>query len=150
MTRSMFLAAIFSVTIAAPAFAATCSVDIEGNDSMQYNKSSIDISKSCKDFTVNLKHVGKFPKNAMGHNWVLSKTPDMQGIATDGMTAGLEKDYLKPGDVRIVAATKLAGPGETVSVTFPVSKLTQSESYSFFCSFPGHSTIMKGTIQLSS
>ncbi len=48
----------------------------------------------------------------MGHNWVLSKEADMQPIATDGLTAGIDKDYLKEGDARIIAHTKLIGAKE--------------------------------------
>ena len=36
------------------------------------------------------------------------------------------------------------GGGQTTSVTFPTSALKKGESYTFFCSFPGHSSIMKG------
>ena len=115
---------------------------------MQFNLKSIEVDKSCKDFTVNLKHTGKLAKNVMGHNWVLTTTADMQGAATDAMAAGLDKDYVKPGDTRVIAHTKMIGGGETTSVTFPVSKLSATGAYSFFCSFPGHWGIMKGTLKL--
>ncbi len=74
--------------LAGPALAAQCETEIEGNDAMQFNKSSIDVPQSCKKFTVKLKHPGKLPKTAMGHNWVLSKTADMQGVVNDGIAAG--------------------------------------------------------------
>ena len=45
-------------------------------------------------------------------------------------------------------STKVLGPGESDSVTFSVKKLTATVSYTFFCSFPGHSGIMKGTLRL--
>ena len=45
----------------------------------------------------------------------------------------------------VVAATALAGPGETVDVTFKVP--AAAGSYPFICSFPGHFTAgMKGTL----
>ncbi|MDF1483894.1 azurin [Ramlibacter sp. H39-3-26] len=133
---------------AGPLFAATCEVEVEANDAMQFNKQSIDVSKSCKEFKVKLKHVGKLPKSAMGHNWVLVKAADMQGVASDGLPAGLDKDYLKPGDARVIAHTKVLGPGESDTATIPVAKLSTTESYAFFCSFPGHSVVMKGTLKL--
>ena len=40
------------------------------------------------------------------------------------------------------------GGGETDSVTFAVTKLGAADSYTYFCSFPGHSAIMKGTLKL--
>ncbi|CAN7172760.1 MULTISPECIES: azurin [Variovorax] len=133
---------------ASSAFAADCSVEIEGNDAMQFNKPAIEVSKSCKEFTVKLKHAGKLPKQAMGHNWVLAKTADVQAVAADGVAAGLPQDYVKAGDARVVAHTKVVGGGESDSVSFPVAKLGAADSYTFFCSFPGHSSIMKGTLKL--
>ncbi|MFJ7566045.1 azurin [Herminiimonas sp. NPDC097707] len=129
--------------------AADCSTEIEGNDAMQYNKASISVPQSCKQFTVKLKHSGKLPKTAMGHNWVLSKTADVQGIDTDGMAAGAAKNYVKAGDARVIAHTKVVGGGESDAVTFQTSKLKAGESYTYFCSFPGHAGIMKGSLQLT-
>lgn len=143
------LAAIAVLAFASvPALAADCSVEIEGNDAMQFNKSVIEVSQSCKEFTVKLKHSGKMPKQAMGHNWVLAKTADVQAIGTDGIAAGAAKDYVKAGDTRVVAHTKLIGGGESDSVTFAPSKLAADGSYTYFCSFPGHSGLMKGTLKL--
>ena len=145
MIRKILVAAAF-LALAPSAFAATCSADIEGNDAMKYNVSNIDISKSCKTFTINLKHTGKMAKNVMGHNVVIAKTDDMKGIDADGMKAGLAADYVKAGDARVVAHSKVVGGGESTSFTVPVDKL--GDGYSFFCSFPGHSALMKGTITL--
>jgi len=132
----------------APAFAAQCSVEIEGTDAMQFNLKNIDVSQSCKQFTVKLKHTGKMAKNIMGHNWVLSKASDEAGVVADGSKAGLAADYIKAGDSRVIAHTKVVGGGESTSITFPVSKLKAGDSYTYFCSFPGHATMMKGTLKL--
>ncbi len=134
---------------AAPVWAADCAVEIEGNDAMQFNKPTISVPASCKEFTVKLKHVGKLPKTAMGHNWVLTKTADVQPVANDGIPAGAAKDYVKDGDARVIAHTKLIGGGESDSVKFATSKLKAGDSYTYFCSFPGHSAIMKGTLTLA-
>ncbi len=144
------LALLLGTLVAAPAMAAAgCDIALEANDAMQFNKSSIAVPASCKQFTVNLKHTGKLPKAAMGHNWVLSKAADLQAAATDGISAGADKDYLKAGDSRLIAHTKVIGGGESTSVTFDVAKLKSGESYAWFCSFPGHSAIMKGTLALA-
>ena len=146
MLRKILFASV--LMLGAPAaMAATCSVDIEGNDMMKYNVANIDVSKSCTDFTINLKHVGKLPKAAMGHNVVVAATSDIKGIDADGIKAGVANDYVKPGDERVIAHSKMVGGGESTSVTFPVSKL-DGGPYSFFCSFPGHWALMKGTITL--
>ncbi|QOW22802.1 azurin [Novilysobacter avium] len=147
MIRPLALAMVLS--LAAPsAWAATCSVDLEGTDAMKYNLSEIDVSKSCKSFTINLKHTGKLPRNVMGHNVVIAKPADMKGIDADGMKAGIDADYVKAGDSRVIAHSKLIGGGETTSVSFDPAKLADAP-YSFFCSFPGHSAMMKGAIKLT-
>lgn len=149
MFAKFALAALLSAA-ALPAMAAQCETTIEGNDAMQFNVKEITVDKSCEKYTVHLKHVGKLPVAAMGHNWVLTKQADMQATATDGMAAGASNDYLKPGDDRIIAHTKLIGGGQADSVTFDVSKLKAGEDYAYFCSFPGHWAVMKGTLKLGS
>ncbi|MDR0479083.1 MAG: azurin [Burkholderiaceae bacterium] len=123
-----------------------CSTEITGNDAMQYDKASMTVPASCKNFTVTLKHIGKAAKAAMGHDWVLTTAADEQAVVTEAMAAGPSKDYLNPADPKIIAHTKLIGGGETTSVTFPVSKLKAGEQYSYFCTFPGHAGVMKGTL----
>lgn len=147
MMRKFALLAVLGMA-SSPLLAAECSVDVESTDQMTFTTKEISVSKSCKEFTVNLTHSGKLAKNVMGHNWVLTKTTDMAGVATDGMSAGLDADYLKADDARIIAHTKMIGAGETDSVTFDVSKLAAGEDYSFFCSFPGHYSLMKGSLKL--
>ena len=115
---------------------------------MQFDKKEITVSKSCKQFTVNLKHPGTLARNVMGHNWVLTTTADMQGAVNDGMAAGLDNDYVKKDDARVIAHTKVIGGGQTDSVTFDVSKLAAGTDYTYFCSFPGHFALMKGTLKL--
>lgn len=134
---------------ATPLWAADCSATIEANDAMQYNQKAITVAKTCKQFTVTLKHTGKLPKASMGHNWVVGLASDEQGIIADGMKAGADQNYIKPGDTRVIAHTKLIGGGESDSVTFPVTKLKAGESYAYFCTFPGHAALMKGTLTLA-
>ena len=126
--------------------AAECKVTVDSTDQMSFDTKAIEIDKSCKTFTVELKHSGNLPKNVMGHNLVISKEADMQPIATDGLAAGIDKNYLKDGDERIIAHTKVIGAGEKDAVTFDVSKLKAGTDYAFFCSFPGHISMMKGTV----
>ena len=129
-------------------FAAECKATIDSTDQMSFNTKAIEIDKSCKTFTVELTHSGSLPKNVMGHNLVISKEADMQPIATEGLAAGIDKSYLKEGDARVIAHTKIIGAGEKDSLTIDVSKLKADEKYGFFCSFPGHISMMKGTVVL--
>ena len=124
-----------------------CATTIEGSDALQFNVGSITVPTSCSEFTITLKHTGQMAVNVMGHNVVIAKASDRVAISTDGMAAGLEGDYVKPDDARVIAHTKLVGGGATTSVTFPVSKIQGGGPYEFFCSFPGHWAVMTGTIQ---
>ena len=123
-----------------------CATEIEGTDAMQYNVSSIVVPSSCKDFKITLKHTGTMAVTAMGHDVVITKQSDMQAVDAEGMAAGAASGYVKAGDSRVIAHTSLIGGGETTSVSFPVSKIQGNGPYVFFCSFPGHSALMKGTI----
>ncbi|CAI8878491.1 MULTISPECIES: azurin [unclassified Pseudomonas] len=143
------LVAVSLLTLASSQLmAAECKVTVDSTDQMSFNTKAIEIDKSCKTFTVELTHSGSLPKNVMGHNLVISTEADMQPIATDGLAAGIDKNYLKEGDTRVIAHTKIIGAGEKDSVTFDVSKLDAAQKYGFFCSFPGHISMMKGTITL--
>ena len=125
-----------------------CATEIEGTDAMQYNVSSIVVPSSCKDFKITLKHTGTMPVTAMGHDVVITKQSDMQAVDEAGMTAGAASGYVKADDARVIAHTSLVGGGETTSVSFPVSKIQGDGPYVFFCSFPGHSALMKGSISV--
>ncbi|WP_119719306.1 azurin [Cognatilysobacter tabacisoli] len=130
------------------AAAAECKASIDSTDAMQFTTKALTVPKSCKTFTVTLKHVGKLPATVMGHNLVLGKTADIAGIAADGMKAGAASQYVKPGDARVIASSKVIGGGQSTTVTIPVAKLKAGESYTYACTFPGHSSIMRGTLTL--
>jgi azurin len=143
------LAAVSLLVAASGAFGAdkVCKVEIAGTDQMQFDKKEIVIAPDCTQVELTLKHSGKLAAQVMGHNWVLTKTADVAGAANDGMGAGLPKHYVKDGDARVIAHTKVVGGGQSDTVKFPTSKLTKGGAYTYFCSFPGHSAIMKGTLK---
>ena len=131
-----------------PLMAAECTTTVEANDAMQYNVASITVPKACKSFKVTLKHTGKLPAASMGHNWVLALASDQAGVLADGVQAGAADNYEKPGDARIIAHTKLIGGGQSDTATIDVAKLKAGQQYAYFCSFPGHAALMKGTLSL--
>ena len=148
--KTIRMIACLSLAFAASsAFAADkgCTVEISGTDQMQYDKKEIAVAADCTEVEVTLKHAGKLPAQAMGHNWVLAKTSDLSGVAGDGMGAGLPNDYIKQGDARVLAHTKVVGGGQSATVKFSTSVLKKGEAYSFFCTFPGHSSMMKGAFK---
>ena len=126
--------------------AGNCTVSLKGDDAMKYDLKEATVSASCATITVELAHTGKLPVTAMGHNVVVSKTPDMAGIARDAIKAGAANGYVANGDARVIAHTDMIGGGQKTKVTFPGKTLTAGGDYTFFCSFPGHSSMMKGKL----
>jgi azurin len=129
-----------------PAAAAdkVCKLEIAGNDLMQFDKKELKVAGDCKQVELTLKHTGKLPAQTMGHDWVLVKTADLNAVANAGMAAGAAKGYVDPADKRVIVHTKVIGGGQSSTVTFPASALKKGESYSYLCTFPGHSALMKG------
>lgn len=129
--------------------ASSCEITVESTDAMSFNTKKLDVPKSCKEFTLTLKHTGKLAKSVMGHNLVIAKAADQQGILDDGNKAGAASDFLKANDTRVIAATKIIGGGESATTKFTVSKLDAKAAYVFFCSYPGHAFMMKGTVSIN-
>ncbi|MDN4017198.1 azurin [Zwartia panacis] len=145
--RTLLIASALSV-MHQVAFAQHCATTIESDDALRYVPDKIEIPLACQSYTVTLKHSGRLPKLAMGHNWVLAKLSDLDGVARTGMLAGADHQYVDPKDTRVLAHTGVVGGAESTSVTFDVNKLVPGERYGFVCTFAGHSPIMRGTIVL--
>lgn len=135
---------------AAPAAASgeACNLAIEAGDGISYTKRSLSVPSSCAQVTVTLTHTGKLPKTAMGHNWVLVATDDLEAVGMGGISAGVDNSYVPQDDPKVIAATGLVGGGESSSVTFDLSKLDAGGSYSYICTFPGHWSVMRGTFTI--
>ena len=148
-----FLIKIFALLVFVP-FGFTdgqrdaCNLEIAAGDTLKFDKTQLQISSSCEKVTVTFTHTGKLPATVMGHNWVLSKTADVKLIASDGLTAGASNGYIKAGDERVIAATDIIGGGQTTTVSFGAGQLSSAESYTFFCSFAGHSFMMAGPFKI--
>lgn len=150
MTLSRILASavlLGALSVFAPlTHAKTCELTIAGNDAMQFDKQTLAVAADCTEVKLTLTHTGKLPAAAMGHNWVLTETAAFQPVAAAGTSAGLANDYVPKDDKRVIAHTKIIGGGESTSVTFPTSALKKGGDYTFFCSFPGHWSVMKGKL----
>ena len=80
---------------------------------------------------------------------MLAQTADVAALASAGMAAGFDSGYLPAGDKRVIAATKIVGGGQTTTFTISMSRLTVGCNYTFFCSYPGHSSMMRGRFQVT-
>ncbi len=126
-----------------------CELSINSTDQMQYDQQELSVPSSCETVKLTLNHTGKLPINVMGHNWVLSTSDDFQKVAQAGMSAGADNNYVPKDDARVLASTKVIGGGDSTSITFSLDKMDAAGSYTFFCSFPGHWAIMKGTFNIT-
>ena len=126
-----------------------CSLVISAGDAMQFSSTEIFVRESCAIITVTLMHTGKLPASGMGHNWVLTRETDFRGVISDGLNAGASNNFLLEGDARVLAFTKMIGGGESTAVSFSTKSIKVGEKYTFFCSYPGHWGIMKGTFLLT-
>ncbi len=111
-------------------------IEIIGTDNMKFDVTTIEATPG-EEITIKLTTKSQIPKQAMAHNVVvLDKDTDVDAFANASARAR-DNEYLAPDyEDDIVAATGLAGGGETVEVTFTVPE--EKGDYEYICSFPGH------------
>ena len=122
-------------------------VEITGGDDMKYSLTSIP-AKPGETIKIKLVSKGTLPKIAMAHNFVLLKLGAKQLDFVNAAAMARATDFIPP-DMKdqVLAATGLAGPGETVEVTIKVP--AAAGSYPYMCTFPGHFAAgMKGTLEV--
>jgi len=120
-------------------------IHLTGSDAMKYDVTAIQ-AKPGETLHIVLKNVGSMPKMAMAHNVVVLKPgTDATAFTNAGLTAR-DTEYIAPSvRAQVLAATPLAGAGETVELTFKVP--AKRATYPFVCTFPGHfASGMHGTI----
>ena len=125
--------------------AAGRTIEITGADTMKYSVTSIQ-AKPGETLHIVLKNVGTVPKIAMAHNFVALKAGTDAAAFSTAAVSARDTEYIPAAmKASILASTKLAGPGETVEVTFKVP--TKPGTYTYMCTFPGHFAAgMKGEI----
>jgi azurin len=111
-------------------------VEIVGTDDMKYSVTTI-TAKPGEQLRIVLRAAGEMRKLIMAHNVVVLQ----QGVDANAFNAAAAAEraanFIPPGrEKEIVAATALAGAGETVEVTFTVPAKTGN--YDYLCTFPGH------------
>ena len=138
------IAAVALLLGAAVAQADPCQLTIESNDLMQFSARELAVPPECSQVQLTLHNAGRMPARVMGHDWVLARDGDMAAIVNAGLAAGFEHGFVPAGDPRVIAATHLIGGGESTTVEFSTAALVPGERYSFFCTSPGHSAVMRG------
>ena len=122
-------------------------IEIVGMDNMKFDVTTIQASPG-EEITIKLTTKSQIPKQAMAHNVVvIDKDANVDEVANASARAR-DNDYIAPEfEDEIIAATGLAGGGETVEVTFTVPE--ETGEYEYICSFPGHYPAgMKGVLKV--
>jgi azurin len=145
-------AVLMSPLVAAPSASeqdkpasAVRTVEITGGDDMKYSITTIP-AKPGETLRIRLTSKGTLPKVAMAHNVVVLKLGAKQLDFANAAAMAAKTDYIPPAmKDQVLAATTMAGPGETVETTFKVP--AAAGSYPFLCTFPGHFAAgMRGNI----
>jgi azurin len=111
-------------------------VDITATDDMKYDRTTIE-ARPGEQLRIRLTVRGVIPKIAMAHNVVVLKagTDPLKFVEAGAPFRG--SDFVAPTlQNAVIAKTALAGPGETVQVTFTVP--AKPGRYPYLCTFSGH------------
>ena len=122
-------------------------IEIVGTDDMKFDVTRI-TAKPGERIRIVLRSVGKMPRIVMAHNVVVLRPEvDVEAFASEAAMARATAFIPPTRKADIIAATALAGNGETVDVTFTVP--SQAGEYPYICSFPGHTQAgMRGVLQV--
>ena len=120
-------------------------IEIVGTEDMKFSLTNI-AAKPGEQLRVRLVSKGAMPKIAMAHNFVLLNKAANQVEFAAAAANARATDFIPPDKkADVLAATALAGAGETVEVTFKVP--AAAGAYPYLCSFPGHFQAgMRGTL----
>lgn len=136
---------LLSAALCQFAIAGEKTIEITGNDQMQYNIKAFEVTEG-DEVTISFKHIGQLPAAAMGHNVVILK-PDTVLPAFAAKCAPARDNGFIPKEEeeakKIVAHTKMLGGGESDEITFTAPAAGE---YPYLCSFPGHFAIMQGVM----
>jgi azurin len=112
---------------------------------MKYEQTEFTVPAG-EEITITFENTATSP--AMQHNVVVLNTDDDSVVNRVGQagTAAADTDYV-PDDDAVLAATDMSEPGETVSVTFTAP--SEPGDYRYICTFPGHYTVMQGTMTVT-
>lgn len=126
-----------------PATARTITIAVD--DTMKYSITEI-TARPGETLQVVIKSTSTLPKIAMAHNFaLLANGTDAAALVKEGQTMR-DTDFIPPSQKsKVLALSPMAGPAETVEVTFKVP--ATRGTYEFICTFPGHYTLgMKGVL----
>jgi len=104
-------------------------------DALQFDTAALEVTAGSD---VKLTFINDSTGNQ--HNWVLVQAGTKDEVATAGIAAGADNDWVPPDDPRVLFNTKLLDPGESAVLEFTL----EAGTYTFVCTFPGHNITMFG------
>jgi azurin len=140
-----FAISLLSSALIFQASAQDAKVEITGNDQMQYNIKTFEVTEGQK-VILSFKHIGQLPAVAMGHNVVILRSGTAVPAFATKCAPSKDTGYIPQDEEskkEMVAHTKMLGGGESDEITFTAPA---AGDYPFICSFPGHFAIMQGVM----
>ena len=121
----------------------TTPIVLEVGDALKFSTREIKVAAGAKVELV-LKHTGRLPKTAMGHNFVLLKQGTKLNTFANAALLAVKTDYI-PMELKdsIIVHTKLIGGGESDKIVFDAP---EAGTYTYVCTFPGHYAVMNGKL----
>lgn len=134
------VAAAFSLAAQTPR-----TIEIVASDDMKWTVTKI-TAKPGEALRIKLTSKGVIPKVAMAHNFVLLAAGTNPQKFIDAGAADRATDFIAPSmKAQVLAASRFAGPGETVWLNFKAP--AKPGNYTYLCSFSGHFQAgMKGVL----
>lgn len=136
----------FALVLALPLMVLGCSetkLQLSAGDEMRFSES--DLFANSGEITIEFRHTGRMSRQSMGHNLVILRPgADVNAFAQAAIGAGEVQRYVPPNHPEVLANTALIGGGETTELTVRL----EAGSYTYLCSFPGHSALMRGTLEV--
>ena len=120
-------------------------MQITGDDTMKFSVTALSAAPG-EPLRVVFSNVGKMPKQAMAHNWVLLQPCSEADLNAFGTAAAVAAPtHIPPArQAQVIVHTKLLGPGESDTIDFKAP--SQPGEYPFICTFPGHFAMMRGKL----
>lgn len=143
-TLAVFAAGCRSESAADGAASTGDTFEIAAGDDMRFSLDAFTVAAG-DSITVTLRNTGALPKETFGHNFVLLQQSADVAAFTSAAAGARDTDFIPAARASdIVAYTRLLGPNESETITFAAP--SAPGTYTFVCTFPGHSAMMRGTM----
>jgi azurin len=109
-------------------------------DEIAFSKDTIKVPAGA---LVRIEFINEGSEQPMIHNFVIAEEGSFKVVALEGVKAGASGNYI-PADRKLLAASPLALPGQTVQIQFE-APLTPG-TYDFVCTYPDHWKRMNGKL----